>query len=871
LKHNKGLFYFQNATNCTNFQISVSSAVISIKNGRGLLTDIEISWVEMRILVISNLYPPHHAGGYELASMEMVENLKARGHDIIVLTSTYGEDRVRSEGDVHRWLMLRFERGVISLVSMAHEMGLPTCYYVFDNWLATWEMDHWCQLWRQGGKGLYHLFLKFLSRKYALVVPPFSLDMSSAVFATSYLKSVALKVGKPVEGASVVHWGIDINNFPYQPRDSPAPNRLLYVGQIVPHKGIQTVIEALGVIKRSQSGKSLSFTIVGDYNAASEYTVHLKDIAEKCGVDDQVDFAGPVSRENLPEVYQSHHILVFPSLWDEPFGITQLEAMSSGLAVVGTGTGGSAEILENGTNGLTYSKGDAAQCAHQISRLLENGSFFNTLRRNGRKTVEKKFRIDKTVNLMEMILAETHKMKRTNKKVQKIQTTSMGVKKQEFETEVARYQKRLRFIELGCQTLQILNPLRWARSIITRAGITMGVMALPILRRWSFLPPLLEPDELSLNAKEIRKVLVIQLGEEDRAVLTSPFLRELRKFLPHAWIGLIVRRSTYSIFEKCPYLDEILIFDGIGIRNANKATGGPVLSWLKAILYVIGNLRRYRADMAILPVWEDAKTLTASHALMRLIGAPWRVGYLDAPAEETRSTKMLLDPPFTYGPQKILPKHEVESQLDILSFLGADVTSRNVEVWLSEEDHRYARKIMDGAGIGAADLIVALSPGKHTSTTQWPADRFIQLGRWLQEDYRAHIFVMANEGEMEAAHQIQRSLLQERTLNLSGTTTLRQMAALLKKCKMFVGTYSSLIHLAAAEGLPVIAIFGPEDYRRFGPWGAGQEVIRLDLSCGHCGNACIYDSPNCLEGIEVDQVKRIISTKLSQVQRTVQA
>jgi hypothetical protein len=85
LKHNKGLFYFQNATNCTNFQISVSSAVISIKNGRGLLTDIEISWVEMRILVISNLYPPHHAGGYELASMEMVENLKASKLEVTIL------------------------------------------------------------------------------------------------------------------------------------------------------------------------------------------------------------------------------------------------------------------------------------------------------------------------------------------------------------------------------------------------------------------------------------------------------------------------------------------------------------------------------------------------------------------------------------------------------------------------------------------------------------------------------------------------------------------------------------------------------------------------------------------------------------------
>ncbi|GAF68547.1 unnamed protein product, partial [marine sediment metagenome] len=198
--------------------------------------------------------------------MEMVENLKARGHDIIVLTSTYGEDRVRSEGDVYRWQMLRFERAVnwrdgvlkeainqaafrraceefvpevvflwnmshisISLAAMAHEMGLATCYYVFDNWLATWEMDHWCQLWRQKGNGLYHLFLKFLSRKFRLIVPPFSLDMSSAVFASCYLKGVALKNGKPVEGASVVHWGIDINKFPYQSTDSRAANRLLYV------------------------------------------------------------------------------------------------------------------------------------------------------------------------------------------------------------------------------------------------------------------------------------------------------------------------------------------------------------------------------------------------------------------------------------------------------------------------------------------------------------------------------------------------------------------------------------------------------------------------------------------------------------------
>jgi glycogen(starch) synthase len=853
----------------------------------------------MRILVISNLYPPYHAGGYELACMEMVENLKARGHDIIVLTSTYGEGKVQSGGDVYRRLMLRFARSVnwtdgvikevtnqtafrrackefgpevvflwnishisISLATMAHEMRLPTCYYLFDNWLAAWEMDQWCQLWRHETNKLYHRFLKFLSRKFCLVIPPFLLDMSSAVFASTYLKNVALKAGKSVETASVVHWGIDINKFPYESKDCQACNRLLYVGQIVPHKGIHTVIEALGVIKRSHGDNSLSLTIVGDYDSSGEYTTYLKDIAKRYGVIEQISFAGPVLRENLPEVYHSHDILVFPSLWEEPFGITQLEAMSSGLAVVSTGTGGSAEILENGANALTYNEDDAAQCARQISRLLENRSLFDRLRRNARKTVEKSFQIDRTVDSLEKTLAEAVSRQDSAENRYKMQTTSMEVKRPESEIEVARCKKRPRLVELQCQALRILNLLRWAKGLITRAEIIVGVKSLSILRRFSLLPALLEPGEFSLNAKEISKVLVIQLGEEDRAVLTSSFLRELRGFLPDAWIGLIVRHCTYTIFEKSPYVDKILIFDGMGIGNFEKVTKGPVLGWLNAIGYAIRNLRKYRVDLAILPGWEDGKSLTVSHALMRLTGAPWRVGYLDAPAEETISTKTSLDPPFTCGPRKSLRRHEVESQLDILRFMGAHIASSHVEVWLSEEDHMYAEHIMDKAGIGAVDLVVALSPGRHDSRIEWPVDRYIQVGRWLQENYNSHILIMANQGGVQFGLQIERNLIRERTVNLDTKSSIRQMAALLKKCKLFVGTYSVLMHLAAAVGLPVIAIFGPEDYRRFSPWGAGHEMIRLDLTCGQCGDDCIYSSPQCIEGIEVNQVRRLISAKL---------
>ncbi len=360
--------------------------------------------------------------------------------------------------------------------------------------------------------------------------------------------------------------------------------------------------------------------------------------------------------------------------------------------------------------------------------------------------------------------------------------------------------------------------------------------------------------------------MVIQLGEQDRAILTSPFLRELRSFLPHAWIGLIVRSSTSSIFEECPYLDEVLVFDGADMGKGEKTKGSPFLSWLGAISYVMRNFRKLRIDMAILPGWGDERSLTASHALMRLIGVPWRVGYLDAPATEERATEMSLDPPFTFGLQKSLPKHEVENQLDILRFLGADIASSDAEVWLSEEDHMYAEQIMDKAGISSPDVVVALSPETLDSATQRPVDRFIQLGRWLQEDYKAHIIVLAIEEGVQHGLEIERSLMRERTLNLSGTSTLRQMAALLKKCKIFVGTYSGLMHLAAAVGLPVIAIFGPEVHRRFSPWGKGHEVIRLDLLCGQCSDNCICGFPQCIAGNEVNQVRRLISAKLELTQ-----
>ena len=117
-----------------------------------------------------------------------------------------------------------------------------------------------------------------------------------------------------------------------------------------------------------------------------------------------VTFTGPLPREDLARLYQEHDILIFPPVWEEPFGITLLEAMASGLAVVATGTGGSIEILQDEENCLLFTKADGADCARQIRRLLQETGLLERIRAYGRATVEQRFNFGKTIDRIEQSL-----------------------------------------------------------------------------------------------------------------------------------------------------------------------------------------------------------------------------------------------------------------------------------------------------------------------------------------------------------------------------------------------------------------------------------------------------------------------------------
>lgn len=396
--------------------------------------------------MISNLFPPHHIGGYELGCEEVVHGLCSRGSDVAVLTSWYGLGCPATEAGVYRWLRANvgsyatggasqalslvrteavnraaFRRAVAqhspdiayfwslryvsaAMVREAHRCGLPSASFIFDDWLATIEeSDAWCRWTRSTPQRPLRRLTKSVLKDAVLRLWPDSVAATTSLhcqFASRFLKEQAIAAGKAAAESPVIHWGVDEARFPAGHTRTGGATRLLFVGQVVPHKGVHTAVAAVRELVTVHGWGRVELDIVGG-STNPGYLSDLTDLARSLGIGDRVHLRGPAPRGALPEIYSEHDVLLFPSIWEEPFGITLLEAMSCGTVVVATGTGGSAEILDDEINALIFAKEDAAACARQVDRIFRDEGFAAALRANALATVRQRFRLDRTMDRIE--------------------------------------------------------------------------------------------------------------------------------------------------------------------------------------------------------------------------------------------------------------------------------------------------------------------------------------------------------------------------------------------------------------------------------------------------------------------------------------
>ena len=339
-------------------------------------------------------------------------------------------------------------------------------------------------------------------------------------------------------------------------------------------------------------------------------------------------------------------------------------------------------------------------------------------------------------------------------------------------------------------------------------------------------------------------ILIVKLSAIGDVIHTLPSLAALRRLYPEAHITWVIEDASSDLIAGHPYLDRVIVSHRRQwVRNLKK---GRITKPLREIRAFIDDLRRRPYDLVI-----DFHGLIKSAAIVLLSSGKRKLGY-DSMQE---LSGLFLN-------EKIpedMHKHAVDRYLDFLRYLGADVGKPEFLIPIGEENINRAGELLQRNEIDKKDSFVAVSPAALWDTKLWADERFAALSDRISEELKVSVvFTGSERGKLE---NIQ-SLMKTPSVNLGGKTTLRDLAYLYQRSALLITTDSGPMHIAAAVGTPVIALFGPTDPLRTGPYGKGHLVIRRGLPCSPCFlKKC--DSMKCMSDISVDEVFHAVKEKLS--------
>jgi heptosyltransferase-1 len=330
-------------------------------------------------------------------------------------------------------------------------------------------------------------------------------------------------------------------------------------------------------------------------------------------------------------------------------------------------------------------------------------------------------------------------------------------------------------------------------------------------------------------------ILIVKLSAIGDVVHTLPSLAALRKRYADADITWVVEEAASDLIMDHPLLDRVIIWRRKGFIGDLKL--GRIRSALKEIKKFLSELRARPYDLVI-----DFHGLFKSAAIVLLSGGTRKLGY--------DSLQELSGLCYSEKIPEDMGKHAVDRHLNFARHLGVQEAAPEFVIPIRERNESHARALLTAGGIGPNDPFVAISPQALWETKLWSDQKFAQLSeRIIQE---LNMPVVFTGGEKKSIEGIQ-SFMTLPSVDLAGRTTLRDLACLYREASLLVTTDSGPMHLAAAMRTPVVALFGPTDPSRTGPYGKDHTVIRMDLPCSPCFlKTC--KTKLCMQGITVEDV-----------------
>jgi heptosyltransferase-2 len=340
-----------------------------------------------------------------------------------------------------------------------------------------------------------------------------------------------------------------------------------------------------------------------------------------------------------------------------------------------------------------------------------------------------------------------------------------------------------------------------------------------------------------VGRETIKRILVRGPNWLGDAVMCEPALRGLRRLFPDAQITLLVKPAVADLFADHPALMRVLTYDTKG-RHA-----GLLGKWALA-----RQLRRQGFDLAVL--FQNA---FEAAFLTFLAGVPRRYGY----ATDGRS--LLLSDPVVVPDQRTLV-HQVRYYWDLLKPLGLTGDPPAPELIVLPEDEQAMVGRFAQGGLTATDIVVGINPGStYGSAKRWLPERFVEVTERLcraiceSPGQQVSVVIFGAKGEERLGQEIA-ARLSSRSLVLSGATTIRELMAGVKRCSLFLTNDTGPMHIASAFQVPIVAIFGPTDWRTTSPFGGAPAIVRQPVDCAPCLlRECPIDH-RCMTRVTVDQV-----------------
>jgi len=330
-----------------------------------------------------------------------------------------------------------------------------------------------------------------------------------------------------------------------------------------------------------------------------------------------------------------------------------------------------------------------------------------------------------------------------------------------------------------------------------------------------------------------KRILIVRLDRIGDVLLSTPVIKAVRDAYPDSYIAFMVRPYARDIVNGNPYLDDVIIYDKEGNEKG-----------LLGNMKFVRQLRKYRFDLAII-----LHPTTRTHLIAFFAGIPARVGY-------DKKWGFLLTKRIPHMKQLGL-KHERDYTLDILRYIGIEPEDRTLQMPISDSSESKIKSIFMQKGVKDDDLIVVINPGASCPSKKWPSENFVKAGEMLHDKYGAKVVVISGAKDKETGNLVAESMKME-VINLSGKTTVGDLASVLKRTRLMISNDSGPVHVACTVGTPVIAIFGRSDRGlspvRWGPTGRSDIVLHKDVGCDVClAHACSIGF-KCLKAVSVGEV-----------------